>query len=290
MDTFNIIGIGEILWDMLPEGKELGGAPANFAYHAQNLGGNSSIISAIGSDPLGNEIKDMLENRNQKALLTHSELPTGVVEVEIKDGIPSYVIIEQVAWDDIHIDEAALGALKDAHAICFGSLAQRSPASKRAIENALATVPPEALKVFDINLRQHFYSESLIEESLEKANVFKINEEELTVISKFFNLPTNPLNACQLLLEQYNLLLVALTHGGENSLLVSPNEHSLLPTPKVQVVDTVGAGDSFTAAVVMGLLHQKPLKTIHQNAVDYSAQVCRFKGATPKIDPKAFIS
>ena len=113
MDTFNIIGIGEILWDMLPEGKELGGAPANFAYHAQNLGGNSSIISAIGSDPLGNEIKDMLENRNQKALLSHSELPTGVVEVEIKDGIPSYVIIEQVAWDDIHIDEAALGALKD---------------------------------------------------------------------------------------------------------------------------------------------------------------------------------
>ncbi len=283
MKDLKIVGIGEVLWDLLPEGKELGGAPANFTFHAKKWGADSTIISAVGNDALGTEISSVLKDRKQSFEFNISSNPTGTVSINLKDGIPDYTIYENVAWDEILLSDKARTILKQTDAICYGSLAQRSDVSKQSINEALDLVPENALKVFDINLRQHFYSESLILESLQRANVLKLNSEELIILSDYFNLESNQEKACYQLIEQFSLQLIALTNGSENSLLITKDNLSDISTPRIKVVDTVGAGDSFTATLVVGLLQHEPVKEIHQRAVDYSAKVCMHKGATPKI-------
>lgn len=284
MREFTVIGIGEVLWDMLQDGKQLGGAPANFAFHAQNLGASSTIISAVGNDIHGREIKQAIESEEISFLMNISPKPTGTVDVNLHNGIPSYVIQENVAWDEIILNEKAITKLKKADAVCFGSLAQRCDTSKYSIRTAVKMVPKESLKVFDINLRQGYYSQNLIRESIQLANILKLNSEELVILGEYFNLDANNETACKQLVEQFDLRLVALTNGSENSLLVTKETKSEIPTPKVIVADTVGAGDSFTATLVVGLLKGESLKEVHQKAVFYSAIVCMNKGATPKIE------
>jgi len=284
MKDSHIVSIGEVLWDIMPSGKKLGGAPANFVFHTQNLGVSSIIISAIGDDLSGKEIKQTLQNKEVPYLFNLSENPTGTVTVKLNNGSPSYTIHENVAWDKIILNNEAKNIIKKAKAICFGSLAQRSTTSRNTIRNAIKLAPRDSLKIFDINLRQHYYSKKLIQESLQLTNIFKLNIDELEILKKFFNLDSCNKTASSQLLNQFDLKLLALSNGGVDSMLITKKCTSILPSPKVKIVDTVGAGDSFMATIVVGLLQNKPLKEIHQKAIDYSAKVCMHKGATPKIE------
>lgn len=284
MKNYTVIGIGEILWDLLPDGKILGGAPANFAYHTAQLGAEGVAISAVGNDDLGKEIVKLIEEKKVYNGLSLVEEPTGTVTVELKDGIPSYIIHKGVAWDNLVLTDTAKEKLAKADAICFGSLAQRSEVSRKAIWEALEMVPKSCIKVFDINLRQNFYSKEIIEKSLAYTDVFKINEEEIVLFKDMFGMQgTEEEELCQQIIAKYNLRLLALTKGSEGSLLLSKDERSFILTPKVKVADTIGAGDSFTATMVMGLLYKQPLAALHQKAVDVSAFVCTHHGATPVL-------
>jgi len=281
--TFNVVGIGELLWDMLPNGKELGGAPANFAYHTKYLGANSLVISAVGDDEFGKEILSVLNKMTLDNAINIVKKPTGSVLVKLKKGIPFYEIQQDVAWDYIKLNPKVLSKLKKTDAICFGTLAQRSSISFEAINKAVNSVPNSALKIFDINLRAPFYNENIIKNSLNLANVLKLNDEELIVLSKMFNLKNTQEEACLQLIELFDLNLLALTNGAEGSMLFNKEEISRLSVPKIKVVDTIGAGDSFTAAMVMGILNKEPLKNIHNKAIQHAAKVCSYKGATPTI-------
>ena len=281
-----VIGIGEILWDLLPEGKQLGGAPTNFAYHAQQLGLQSSIISSVGTDDLGSEIIQSIRETGIVSFIDAIDKPTGTVTVELDDqGIPNYVIHEDVAWDFITPSEAAIEFARQSEAICFGSLAQRAETSYYSIQEILDTVPEQALKVFDINLRQRYYNEDIISRSLDKADVLKINDEEILVFAEMFGISGDEFEIMHQILEMYDLKVLALTKGANGSWLISRDEDSYLDTPSVIVADTVGAGDSFTAGMVAGLIRKKPLKAIHRSAVDISAFVCTQKGGTPELPP-----
>ncbi|GAF02908.1 carbohydrate kinase family protein [Saccharicrinis fermentans] len=278
-----VIGIGEILWDLLPVGKVLGGAPANFAHHAMQLGAEGVTVSAVGNDDMGNEISRIIESENLINGLYIADKPTGTVGVELSNGIPKYTIYEDVAWDHLELTDVAKVYLEKADAICFGSLAQRNHVSRIAIWKALEMVPASCLKVFDINLRQGYYSKELISKSLEFADVFKINEEEIVLFKELFGMNGTEEELCQLLVEKFDLTLLALTKGAEGSLLVAKDTNSFIATPRVKVADTIGAGDSFTASMVMGLLYKQPLAVLHQKAVDVSAFVCTNSGATPLL-------
>ena len=277
-----VIGIGEILWDLLPEGKQLGGAPTNFAYHAHQLGLDSSVISGVGKDELGQEIIQNIKEAGIISFIDSVDKPTGTVSIKLdKNGIPNYVIHEDVAWDFITPSESAIEFANRADAICFGTLAQRSETSYYSIQETLKTVPDTALKVFDINMRQRFYNETIIRNSLQKANVLKINDEEILVFADIFGISGDEFEIMHQILDNHQLKILALTKGARGSWLISQEEDSYLDTPNVSVADTVGAGDSFTAGLVAGLLNNKPLKEIHRSAVDISAFVCTQKGATP---------
>jgi fructokinase len=284
MKKFRITGIGEVLWDMLPDGKQLGGAPGNFCYHTQNLGAEAAIISAIGKDDYGDEIKSLLAGKSLKPMLNYPDFPTGFVSVKLEKGMPTYTIHENVAWDHIILSNEAVNWIKTTDAICFGSLAQRSETSHKSIVKALKLVPEKALIVFDINLRQHYFNKALLEESMSLANVLKLNDDELEIISSMFGLSGTDKEKCHTLIKKFKLNLVALTMGSEGSWLFTKSEESFQEVPKIKVVDTIGAGDSFTAVMVMGILHNKPLRKLHKEAVEYSAKVCTYSGATPVID------
>ena len=285
--VINIIGVGEVLWDLFPRGKQLGGAPCNFVFHANKLGANALAVSAVGNDENGQEILALLNKKNiSQELIQVNEHPTGTVEVKLNDqGVPEYIIHENVAWDDIRFDSAVEQRLSETDIICFGSLAQRNKTTRESIVRMLKSASPKTLIVFDINLRQDYYSKEIIENSLQSCHVLKLNGEELQIITGLFGLSGNSEEAqVRELMERYNLQLVALTNGSKGSLLMTPSEKSDLPTPKVQVKDTVGAGDSFTAAMIVGYARGEPLRKLHQQAVDISAFVCTQNGAMPEYD------
>lgn len=284
-----VVGLGEILWDLLPEGKKMGGAPANFIYHISQLGARGYIVSAIGDDENGRELIRELESKNVNTgyVGINKERPTGTVSVNLDShGNPSYVIHENVAWDFLELTLECRNLIKTADAVCFGSLAQRSEVSKNTIENLLCNTTQNCLRVFDINLRQNYYSHESIIASFKIANVVKINEDELKVISKYENIEGSDTELMETLLKRYELLLIALTRGNKPSILYTSDEISILDTPKVSVADTVGAGDSFTAALVAGLLKGLKISEIHKMATEISAWVCTQPGATPKYDLK----
>jgi len=280
---YTVIGMGEVLWDMLPAGKVLGGAPVNFAYHAAQLGAMGVAISAVGDDELGREIMNTVDEKGIKNCIAVNNYPTSTVGVTLKEGKPEYTIYENVAWDFIELLPEAIQILKEADAICFGTLAQRSWNSREAIQAALKLVPKTSLKIYDINLRQKYYNKELIQESLLLTNVFKINDDEVEIFKELFSLEGTETEICQKIKETYSLDYLALTKGESGSYLFGKDEVSYLPTPVVTVEDTVGAGDSFTSAMVMGILNKRPLKEIHQKAVEISAFVCTQKGATPVL-------
>ncbi|MBV5348622.1 carbohydrate kinase [bacterium] len=283
---FTIIGMGEVLWDLLPDGKILGGAPVNFAYHAMQLGAVGVAISSVGDDELGREIMDSVNSKGVKNCIAVNSHPTGTVGVTLKDGKPDYTIYENVAWDFIELTPEAIKMIQQADAICFGTLAQRSAVSHEAILKALKLVPENCLKVYDINLRQKYYSKELISESLSVANVFKINDDEVEIFKYLFGLEGSETEVCQKIKETYSLKYLALTKGEKGSYLFFEDEVTFLPTPLVVVEDTIGAGDSFTSAMVMGILNKQPLQQIHRKAVEISAFVCTQKGATPVLPEK----
>ncbi len=280
-----VVGMGEALWDVLPEGKKIGGAPANFAYHVKQFGLPSCVVSAIGNDALGTEI---IENFNAKELDTLIETvpyPTGTVQVEIDQaGIPQYEIKENVAWDNIPYTASLENIASRTGAVCFGSLAQRNVVSRNTINRFLDAMPQDenSLVVFDVNLRQGFYNKEILCNSMKRCNILKINDEELVTVSRMFGYPGIDLqDKCWILLGKYNLKMLILTCGINGSYVFTPGNVSFQPTPKVEVADTVGAGDSFTAAFISSILRGKSVAEAHRLAVETSAFVCTRQGAMP---------
>lgn len=282
-----IVGIGEALWDLLPEGRKIGGAPANFAYHVSQFGYRSCAVSAVGDDEPGHELRRQFREWEVCCSLETVPFPTGTVAVKLDQaGIPSYEIREQVAWDNIPFTPQLEALARRTRAVCFGSLAQRSAVSRQTILRFLETMPDTAghYKIFDINLRQHFYAPQVIDDSLGRCNILKINDEELVIVSRMFGLRAQePQEQCRALLEKYGLRIVILTCGAVGSHVFTPDDISYLATPHVEVADTVGAGDSFTAAFVSALLAGQRIGQAHRLAVDVSAYVCTRHGAMPKL-------
>lgn len=296
-DMKYVVGIGEALFDCLPEGRKLGGAPANFAYHVGQFGLNGYAISAIGDDELGEEIIETFEKVGLRYILPRVEQPTGTVKVTLDSkGVPQYDICLGVAWDNIPQTGEMLEVARNAEAICFGSLAQRSDTSRKTIHAFLDAAPKSALRVFDINLRQRWYTAEIINESLNRANILKINDEELDVVAAMLlgvvsddpkkliaEDPDMTRVVCRDLIAKYNLKMLILTCGAIGSYVFTDKEESYVSTPKVQVADTVGAGDSFTATFVAQILMGKTIREAHEKAVAVSAFVCTQNGAMPVL-------
>ena len=285
-----VVGMGEALWDVLPEGKKIGGAPANFAYHVSQFGLPSCMVSAIGDDALGKEIIENFTSKGLDQLIAEVPYPTGTVQVEIdQTGIPLYDIKENVAWDNIPYTEHLDALAKRTKAVCFGSLAQRNVVSRETINLFLDTMPKDddSLIVFDVNLRQGFYNKEILCKSMQNCNILKINDEELITVSRMFGYPGIDLqDKCWILLGKYNLKMLILTCGINGSYVFTPGNVSFQPTPKVEVADTVGAGDSFTAAFIASILKGKSVTEAHSIAVKTSAFVCTQKGAMPILPPE----
>ena len=282
-----IVGLGEVLWDMLPEGKKLGGAPANFAYHVAQFGLDSMAVSAIGNDKLGDETLEAFDEKRLKYNMQRIPYPTGTVQVTLdKEGVPCYDIKKEVAWDNIQFTSELEEMAKNCRAVCFGSLAQRHAVSRGTIGRFLDAMPKknDVLKIFDINLRQKFYTKDILVESFQKCNILKINDEELIIIGKLFgHLELEPEERCRLLLETYHLKMLILTCGVNGSYVFTAETVSFLPTPKVNVADTVGAGDSFTGAFCASIIKGMTVEEAHKLAVNVSAYVCTQNGAMPDI-------
>ncbi|MBQ9548967.1 MAG: carbohydrate kinase [Bacteroidales bacterium] len=286
-----IVAIGEVVWDVLPSGRKLGGAPVNFAYFAAQLGVEAFPITAVGRDELGDETLEALEATGlDLSLLQRNALPTSRVLVTLDAaGVPQYEIVENVAWDAMECTPAALDLLSHADAVCWGSLSQRSAASKAAVLQMLDAVPAGAVKVFDINIRQHYYDRDTLSESLRRADILKLNEDELPLLRSLFALPESDTGAIAELIGRFALQQVILTRGADCSEVYGPEGLlSHLDTPKVQVADTVGAGDSFTAAYVASRLQGRPVAEAHALAVRISAWVCTQAGAINPL-PQDFL-
>ena len=298
-----IVGLGEALWDVLPEGKKLGGAPANFAYHAGQFVGseNTIAISALGEDKLAEETIDALQERHLNYLMPRVAYPTGTVQVQLDEqGIPTYDIKENVAWDNIPFTPEIEEIAANCKAVCFGSLAQRNVVSRENIHRFLDKTPADCVKIFDINLRQNFYTKEIIQESMRRCNILKINDEELVLIGRMFGYPGLDIeNKCWLILGKYNLDMLVLTCGTNGSYVFSRCEALSAPTtsgqmsfqetPKVEVADTVGAGDSFTGSFCAAILSGKSVPEAHRLAVEVSAYVCTQNGAMPQL-PEQLLS
>jgi fructokinase len=291
---FDVVGVGEVLWDLLVSGPQLGGAPANFAYHAHALGAQVHVITRVGNDDYGHEIVRRFHEIGLPGTTVQIDesAPTGTARVALSgNGLAHFTIQGNVAWDYIAATDETVAAAREAHAICFGSLAQRCEPSRNAIQQLVASTPADALRVFDINLRQRFYSRGVIEQSLQLANVLKLNDEELPTLAEMFNLTASTkhpvAHQIERLAQTFSLRLVALTRGANGSLLFQREKDerrwSDCQSHPVRVVDTVGAGDSFTAALVLGLLRKMDLDKINTVANEVARYVCSQPGATPAL-------
>lgn len=284
MNRPKIVGIGELVWDMLPDGKQLGGAPVNFAYWCNRLGAEGYPLSAVGDDTAGAEMISVLARTGLSLdYIQHNSMPTGQVNVMLSgDGIPQYDIVKGVAWDSIEADDKALALAAQADVVCWGSLAQRTNTSRQAIATIVDATRAKALRIFDINIRQNWYDTKIITTSLDKANILKLNEDELPLIASLLELEGSAAETIARLINTFSLKYVIYTAGADHSEIHSIDGLiSSIPTPKVDVVDTVGAGDSFTAAFTTALLQNDPIAVCHRKAVDVAAKVCSIHGAIP---------
>ena len=280
-----IMGIGELVWDLLPGGRQLGGAPVNFAYWCSRLGAEGYPVSAAGNDNLGQEAFEQLAGTGiDLSYMQRNALPTGRVNVTLSGkGIPEYDIVEGVAWDALEADAETLGLATQADAVCWGALAQRSEVSRTAIAAILRATRPECLKVFDINIRQHWYNREIVTASLRQADVLKLNEDELPLIASLLDIGKSGTEVIAELIQMFSLRYVIYTAGADHSEIHSAEGLlSHIPTPKVEVADTVGAGDSFTAAFITSLLQGDPIAACHRKAVETAAKVCTIHGAIPR--------
>ena len=277
-----VLGIGEFLFDVLPGGKKAGGAPVNFAFHASKHGVRSYAISAIGDDVLGEELLDAASSNGIKVIAPKTEYPTSTVQVEVDgNGVPNFTICEGVAWDHIPLTAEMADLASRADAICYGTLSQRCPDSRRTIAQLIAMAKPGALKVYDINLRQKYYSKELISENLKLADVLKLNDDEFVIVCGMFNLDISKIeDSCRWLMKEFDLKTLILTAGAvDSSIFSSDGTTSILPTPKVNVIDSVGAGDSFTGAYIASVLNGSGIRQAHEIAVQAAAEVCMKAGA-----------
>ena len=282
-----IVGLGEVLWDLYPDAAHFGGAPANFASHAASLGAEAWMVSAVGADELGARALDSLRERGVHCVHLVQDLhhATGRVLVTLNAaGQASYEFAADTAWDHLAWSDglAALAARCDA--VCFGTLGQRSPVSRETIRRFLQATPRPALRVFDVNLRQRFYDQETIHTSLQLASALKLNDEELPIVAELCGLrATTPRAMLHELLTRYELRLAALTRGPHGSLLIATDAEDECPAPPTVAVDTVGAGDAFTATLVTGFLRGRPLAEINRHANAVAAFVCSQNGATPPL-------
>ncbi len=284
--SVSVVGLGEVLWDLLPGGRQLGGAPANFAYHAGALGAEAAVVSRVGRDADGRDLLDRLHalRLDLSGIEIDPVAPTSTVSVELgPDGQPRYVIHENVAWDRLEGAASAQAAVRRADVLCFGTLAQRDAGARRALRALLAGAAPVALRVFDINLRQHYHSADVIAASLAMAHVLKINDAELPVVAEQFSLRGDEPAQLAALAARFSLRAIAFTRGARGSLLYAAGTWSELAAAPVTVVDTVGAGDSFTAALALGLVAGWPLDVVHRRAAAIAAYVCTQAGGTPPL-------
>ncbi len=272
---------------MLPEGKKIGGAPANFAYHVSQYGFDGYVVSAVGDDKLGNEILESFNNRRLNYLIQRVPYPTGTVQIELDEaGIPCYEIKENVAWDNIPFTVDLEKLAKKTRAVCFGSLAQRNTVSRETINRFLDVMSDAAgqYRVFDVNLRQGFYDKEILCNSMKRCNILKINDEELIAVSRMFEYPGIDLeDKCRALLSEYGLEILILTCGVNGSYVFTRENVSFVNTPKIEVADTVGAGDSFTATFISAILKGKSIREAHELAVEVSAYMCTQNGAMPEL-------
>jgi fructokinase len=281
-----VVGIGEVLWDMLPTGPEIGGAPANFAWHAQMLGAQGFVVSAVGADSSGQELRTRLAQCgvHTEYLSVVNGQPTGAVRVEVSaSGRPSFHIQSSCAWDFIPWSPALGQLAAKADAVSFGCVAQRTDVSRETITSFLKAMRPEALRILDINLRPPYYNKETVLTSLRLANVLKLNEQELLVLQEMVGLSGTEESILRKLLREFKLRCVAVTRGPEGSMMASLEQKVECPGMKVKVVDAVGAGDAFTAGMALGLLWGLPLSVTNELCCRIAAFVCSKSGATPRL-------
>ena len=283
------IGLGELLWDMFSEGKQLGGAPANFAYMTSLLGDEGIVASRVGTDALGRAAGRRLERLGVRA--THLQLdpehPTGTVKVSVDPvGQPTFDIAQSVAWDFFAWTPEWRALAERADAVCFGTLAQRCPQSRATVRAFLSALRPGATRVFDVNLRQSFYDADTLAESAKLSDIMKVNTDELAIVAKLLRIPFiyDELRAAHWLRDILGLKLVCITRGAKGSLIVSADETSEHPGYRIHVADTVGAGDAFTAALVYHYLRHASVPTLNEAANRMGAWVSSQVGATPPRD------
>ena len=282
-----ILSIGETLWDMLPAGRKVGGAPANFAFHCMQLGADVRMLSRVGNDDLGRELIEFYRSLGLSTELIETDptAPTGTVGVELSaEGQPKFTIHENVAWDKIESTDAAVRFAQSADAVYFGSLAARTETTLRTIQTLVAQSKPSALRVLDLNLRDPFVDRTVIKTMLGLANILKLNDEELTRLAAMFEMPgKTAAEHASGFINSYDLNMLILTCGAHGSRIFHEGKEYFCESRKVEVVDTVGAGDAFTAVVVVGLLSGGSMETINNRASEIAAFVCTQSGATPKL-------
>ena len=281
-----VVGIGELLWDLFPTGPRLGGAPFNFSFHCNQLGARGVPVSAVGHDDLGLELRDVLVSLEipSEYVVGLSDYPTGTVDVVLDgNGKPTYEIKKDVAWDFIPQSEKLLQLASTTDAVCFGSLAQRNNVSRNTLRAFIKNMPEESLRIFDVNLRQSFFNEEIVRESLDMCNVLKLSDEELPVVAEMFGLFGSVDDRLKQLIERFELKLVAYTRGAEGSLLMAEDDGDDHPGCPTTAVNSVGAGDSFTATLCAGLLKNKALAEINAHANRVATFVCSQDSATPVL-------
>lgn len=284
-----VTATGEVLWDILPEGKHLGGAPANFVYFANALGAEGLLVSRVGADELGDETLRRLNQLGigSEGVTCDSEHETGKATVALDGaGVPRFTINEPAAWDFIAVSDAVQARVAKSAAVCFGTLGRRHSVSRASIRALVSSVPKTALRVFDVNLRRPFYSKELLDEGLELANVLKLNDEELAILSEMYGLSGSETARLYQLRDRFELRVVTLTKGAAGSVVIDGQRVSQHPAVPTVIKDTVGAGDAFTAALVIGLLRRDHLDALHAHAARLAAYVCSQAGATPPVPPE----
>lgn len=291
MNLPQVICFGEVLWDLLPSGKVAGGAPMNVAYHLTNFGYSTRMISRIGHDDDGRALEKFLKEKgmNTDLIQTDNFYPTSTVKVELSAlGTPAYEVVKPVAWDYIIPTIDNTKAVKEAKAFVFGSLAARSERTKDTLIGLLDT---EALKVFDVNLRAPFYDLLLLETLLNKADIVKMNEEELALIGSWYYEETAEMELAEKLKQYFKLKILIVTQGSRGAFLIGPeNQVKTVKARKIQVTDTIGSGDSFLAGFLYQYLTHEPLIVCLEFAARTGALVATMRGGTPKIDEDMVVS
>jgi fructokinase len=281
-----LVGVGEILWDLLPAGRQVGGAPSNVAWHAAQLGLWSVVVSAVGDDEPGRELLVHLDRMgiDRSYVAIDPDHPTGTAGVVLDGaGNSTFTITEGVAWDHIGLYAGLPHLAVQADAVCVGTLAQRCEASRQTIQAFLAATRRDCLRIYDVNLRQHWFNHTILHRTLTACQVVKLNEQEWPQVARLLELPDDLRSGAMAMRRRYDLRLLAVTRGAEGSVLCDSEGLHDHPGVGVRVVDTIGAGDAFTAALGVGLLRGLPLAKLHELAARTAAYVCTQSGATPQL-------